>query len=155
MPSKGSFCAKSDALLIDYVKTTLGSTLHEKQEVQNFRATRAIPGMTRTPALPPSKLLRMRNETTFSHFPHPRTGCRQLKLCTLAQFCTLDTYQKTKIPELLIWTRTSPSKLALFLAPLRHAHVGGRTLLKRSLAHTKNPFRCVVDAATAAGGGRR
>ena len=114
MPSKGSFCAKSDALLIHYVKTTLGGTLHEKQEVQNFRATRAIPGMTRTPALPPSKLLRMRNETTFSHFPHPRTGCRQLKLCTLAQFCTLDTYQKTKIPELLIWTRTSPSKCSLF-----------------------------------------
>ena len=114
MPSKGSFCAKSDALLIHYVKTTLGGTFHEKQEVQNFRATRAIPGMTRTPALPPSKLLRMRNETTFSHFPHPRTGCRQLKLCTLAQFCTLDTYQKTKIPELLIWTRTSPSKCSLF-----------------------------------------
>ena len=38
MPSKGSFCAKSDALLIHYVKTTLGATFHEKQEVQNFRA---------------------------------------------------------------------------------------------------------------------
>ena len=38
MPSKGSFCAKSDALLIHYVKTTLGGTFHEKQEVQNFRA---------------------------------------------------------------------------------------------------------------------
>ena len=38
MPSKGSFCAKSDALLIHYVKTTLGGTFNEKQEVQNFRA---------------------------------------------------------------------------------------------------------------------
>ena len=40
MPSKGSFCTKSDALLIYYVKATLGGTFHEKQEVQNFSERR-------------------------------------------------------------------------------------------------------------------